>query len=95
MPKKCRLTHQSVTRQEGIGFSPHSRRPSKAAIPQKVFDFSGTPAPRQAICFTFLVKIIDCLKPLKPYALLPFIVGAFFLSAIWGMRSLCIFTPGT
>ncbi len=56
-----------------------------AAIPQKVFDFSGTPAPRQAICFTFLVKIIDCLKPLKPYALLPFIVGVFFLSAIWGL----------
>ncbi len=55
-----------------------------AAIPQKVFDFSGTPAPRQAICFTFLVKIIDCLKPLKPYALLPFIGGVFFLSAIWG-----------
>ncbi len=44
----------------------------------------GGPVPRQAICFTFLVKIIDCLKPLKPYALLPFIGGVFFLSAIWG-----------
>ncbi len=86
------MTHQSVIRQEGIGFSSHSRRPSRAAIPQKVFDFSGAPVPGQAICFTFLVKIIDCLKPLKPYALLPpLFVVAFFYRHFWAKVRYFIF----